>query len=70
MQESWSIREPRRRDQRAAERFLRRLLSGQGKEPLRIITDKLKSYAAASRTILCGVTHETQPYANNRVEIS
>ena len=59
-----------RRDQRTAERFLRRLLRGQGKEPLRIITDKLKSYAAASRTILSGVTHDTQQYANNRAEIS
>jgi hypothetical protein len=34
-----------RRDQRAAERFFRRLLRGQGKEPLRIVTDKLKSYS-------------------------
>jgi len=49
-----------RRDQRAAERFLRRLLRGQGKQPFRIITDKLKSYAAAGRTILPGVTHDTQ----------
>ena len=49
-----------RRDQRAAERFLRRLLRGQGKQPFRIITDKLKSYGAASRTILPGVTHDTQ----------
>ena len=31
-----------RRDQRAAERFFRRLLRGQGKEPFRIITDKLQ----------------------------
>jgi putative transposase len=38
---------PSRRDQRAANRFLRRLLRGQGKQPFRIITDKLKSYAAA-----------------------
>jgi putative transposase len=59
-----------RRDQPAAERFLRRLLRGQGKQPFRIITDKLKSYAAASRTILPGVTHDTQQYANNRAEIS
>ena len=59
-----------RRDQRAAERFLRRLLRGQGKQPFRIITDKLKSYSAASRTILPGVTHDTQQYANNRAEIS
>ena len=39
---------------------LRRLLRGQGKQPFRIITDKLKSYAAAGRTILPGVTHDTQ----------
>jgi transposase-like protein len=57
-----------RRDQRAAERFLRRLLRGQGKQPFRIITDKLKSYSAASRTTLPGVTHDTQQYANNRAE--
>jgi hypothetical protein len=36
------------------------LLRGQGKQPFRIITNKLKSYAAASRTILPGVTHDTQ----------
>ena len=54
-----------RRDQRAAERFLRRLLRGQGKQPFRIITDKLKSYAAASRTILPGVTHDTQQPRRN-----
>jgi putative transposase len=59
-----------RRDQRAAERFLRRLLRDQGKQPFRIVTDKLKGYAAASRTILPGVTHDTQQYANNRAEIS
>jgi putative transposase len=51
-----------RRDQRAAERFFRRLLRGQGKEPLRIITDKLKSYSAAMRTILCDVAHHTERY--------
>src|ERR1700676_2803716 len=38
-----------RREQRAAERFLRRLLRGQGKEPFWIITDKLKSCSAASQ---------------------
>jgi len=59
-----------RRDQRAAERSLRRVLRGQGKEPFRIITNKLKSYNAASRTILPGVTHDTQQFANHRVEIS
>jgi putative transposase len=56
------------RDQRAAERFFRRLLRGQGQKPFRIITDKLKSYSAARRTILCDVTHHTQRYGNNRAE--
>ena len=55
-----------RRDQRAAERFFRRLLCSQEKEPLRILTDKLRSYSAALRTILCGVAHNTERYANNR----
>jgi IS1 family transposase len=34
-----------RRDQRGAERFFRRLLRSQGKQPFRIITDKLRSYS-------------------------
>jgi putative transposase len=58
------------RDQRAAEQFFRRLLRGQGQEPLRIITDKLRSYSAALRTILCDVGHNTERYANNRAEAS
>jgi putative transposase len=45
------------RDQRAAERFFRRLLRGQGVEPLRITTDQLRSYSAAMRTIFGNVTH-------------
>jgi transposase-like protein len=36
-----------RRDQRPAERFFRRLLRRQGKEPFRIVTGKLRSYSAA-----------------------
>ena len=55
------------RDQHAAERFFRRLLRGQRKEPFRIITDQL-SYSAAARTILCDVVRNTQRYANNRAE--
>jgi putative transposase len=38
-----------RRNQRAASRFFRKLLKGQCREPRRLITDKLRSYAAASR---------------------
>jgi putative transposase len=59
-----------RRDQHAAERFFRRLLCSQRKEPFRIVTDKLKSYSAALRTMLRDVRHNTERYANNRAELS
>ncbi len=59
-----------RRNRRAAERFFRKLLKGQGKPPLRLVTDKLKSYSAALRTIMPSVNHDTQQYANNRAEVS
>ena len=59
-----------RRNQRGAERFFRRLLRGQGKEPFRIVSDKLRSYSAALRTIPGGLTHSTERYANNRAEVS
>jgi putative transposase len=57
-----------RRDGRAAERFFRRLLKGQGKEPFRMVTDKLRSYQAALRILMPSVTHDTARYANNRAE--
>jgi putative transposase len=57
-----------RRDQRGAERFFRRLLRGQGKEPFRIITDKLGSYSAALRAILLRCSSQHERYANNRAE--
>jgi putative transposase len=60
----------RRRDQWAAERFFRRLLHGQGKEPFRIVTDRLRSYSAAMRTTLSNVAHCVDRYANNRAEVS
>jgi len=59
-----------RRNQRAAERFFRRLLKGQGGEPRWLITDKLRSYAAAHRTMMPTVKHLNHLYANNRVEVS
>jgi putative transposase len=59
-----------RRDQRAAARFFRRLLHGQGQEPFRIVTDKLRSYSSAMRRALCDVAHNTERYANNRAEAS
>ena len=58
-----------RRDRRAAERFFRKLLKGQGGVPRRMVTDKLRSYAAAHRTTMPSVAHDTSQYANNRAEV-
>ena len=60
----------RRRNQRAAERFFCRLLIGQGREPRWLVTDKLRSYGAAHRTIMPTVNHINHIYANNRAEVS
>ncbi len=59
-----------RRDRRAAERFFRKLSKGQGREPRRVVTDRLRSYAAAHRTIMPSVIHDTGRYKNNRAEVS
>ena len=59
-----------RRDRRAAERFFRRLLKGQGGEPRRLVTDKLGSYRTAGRNTMPSVVHDTTRYANNRAEVS
>ena len=59
-----------RRDRHAAARCFRKLLTGQGREPRRLITDKLRSYAAAHRTVMPSVMHSTQQYENNRAEVS
>ena len=60
----------RRRDARAARRFFRKLLKGQGSEPRWLITDKLGSYGAAHRSVMPSVEHDTRRYANNRAEVS
>ena len=59
-----------RRDRHAAKRFFRKLLKGQGVEPRRLETDKLKSYSAAHRAVMPSVVHDTGRYANNRAEVS
>ena len=59
-----------RRDRRAAERFFRKLLKGQGREPRRLITDKLRSYAAAHRIVMPSVVHSTEQHENDRAEVS
>jgi transposase-like protein len=60
----------RRRDKRAALKFLRKLLRNQGVRPTRIVTDKLKSYGAALRDLRLGHLHETGNRLNNRAESS
>ena len=59
-----------RRDRHAAARFFRKLLKRQGRGPLRLVTDKLRSYAAAHRTVMPSVLHSTRHYENNRTEVS
>src|SRR3954452_24161055 len=60
----------RRRDKRAAKKFFRKLLKGLTYLPRGIITDKLKSYGAATRELLPGVEHLQYRYLNNRAENS
>ena len=59
-----------RRNAKAAKRFFRKLLKGLQYAPRVIVTDKLKSYAAAKREILPHVEHRQSRYLNNRAEVS
>ncbi len=59
-----------RRNRRAAVRFFRKLLKRQGCVPRRLITDKLRSYPAACRTVMPSVVHRSAQFANNRAEVS
>jgi putative transposase len=59
-----------RRNQKAAKRFFRKLLTGLQYVPRVIITDQLKSYGAAKREILPGVEHRQHKGLNNRAENS
>jgi putative transposase len=58
------------RNKKAAVRFFRRLINGQGGEPRWLVTDKLRSYDAAHREVMPTVEHINAVYANNRVEVS
>ena len=60
----------RHRNARAAKRFFRKLLKGQGSTPWQLVTDKLKSYGAAHRVTMPSVDHHTARYENNRAEVS
>ncbi|WP_435382002.1 DDE-type integrase/transposase/recombinase [Crenobacter oryzisoli] len=50
--------------------FFRKLLKGLQYSPRVLITDKLKSYAAARRDIMPGVEHRQHKGLNNRAEVS
>src|SRR6185437_10803893 len=59
-----------KRDGAAAKRFFRRLLTGLRYKPKRLVTDGLRSYGVAHRSLLAGVKHRTSRYLNNRAENS
>jgi putative transposase len=59
-----------KRDRFAAVRFFRKLLRGTGRQLRVIVTDKLRSYAAAKRIVMPGITHRQHRYLNNRAENS
>jgi putative transposase len=59
-----------RRDQSAAECFLRQVVDGVGREPRAVITDKLASYPPAIRRVLPKSEHRRHKRLNNRAENS
>ena len=60
----------KRKDKKAAIRLFRKLLKGQQASPIKIVTDKLRSYSAAKKELIPDVEHSTQQYENNRCELS
>ena len=54
----------------AAKRFFRKLLKGLRYAPRVLVTDQLKSYAAAKVQIMPGVEHRQHKGLNNRAELS
>jgi len=59
-----------KRDKKAAKKFFRKLLKGLRYVPRVLITDKLRSYAAAKAEVLPSVEQQHQKYQNNRAENS
>jgi len=57
-----------RRNQEAAERFLRRVLEGEGTAPRVVITDNLASYPPALKRVLPQTEHRRHNGLNNRAE--
>ena len=59
-----------RRDRHAAKRLMRKLLKKHARAPRVLVTDKLKSYAAANRDLGLNVEHRQHKGLNNRAENS
>ncbi|MCZ1021249.1 IS6 family transposase [Streptomyces noursei] len=59
-----------RRNAKAAKKFFRRLLKELEYVPRVIVTDRLRSYDAAHRTVMPSVEHRSSKYLNNRAENS
>ena len=59
-----------RRNAKAAKRFLAKLMKTQRRVPRVLVTDKLRSYAAAHRDLMSSVEHRQSNYLNNRAENS
>lgn len=60
----------RRRHKTVAKKFFRKLLKGLEYVPRVIVTDRLKSYAAAKREMLPGADHRQHRYLHNHAENS
>ncbi|BBB96544.1 putative transposase [Bradyrhizobium elkanii] len=60
----------RRRDSRAAQRLMKKLLKSAGTPPRVMITDKLRSYGAARAKMGFHVEHRQHQALNNRAENS
>jgi putative transposase len=58
------------RHKTTAKKFFRKLLKGLTYVPCMMVTDKLKSYAAAKQELLPSVEHRQHQYLNNRAENS
>jgi putative transposase len=60
----------KRRDTKAAKRLMRKLFKKYAMAPRVMITDKLRSYAAAKWELRCGAEHRQHKGLNNRAENS
>ena len=56
-----------RRDTRAARRFFETVLSAHG-EPVEVVTDRAPALRAVIEELIPGAFHNTEQYANNRIE--